>query len=294
MASNVMQYLTDRVITMLKEGKVPWRRPWKGSMAPCNISGRKYNGINFFLLSMLGFETPVFLTFNQIKKMGGTIKDGEEKKHVPVYFWKINTYTEDRFGNVLNDPRKIPLCLYTRVYNISQVDGIELPARFQTKREALPVLDAAQAIVDGYKDCPQVTHGGNRACYSPVLDKISMPIKENFINAESYYATLFHEMAHSTGHAKRLNRKEVMDPIVFGSHDYSQEELVAEMGAALACAHAGIDNTLDNSVAYIASWLDKLSNDPKVLMMAASRAQKAFDHIAPQFTTDATEQEETA
>lgn len=291
MSIKVLQIVTDRVLAVLKEGKVPWRKPWKDSVAPCNISGREYNGINFFLLSMLGHEMPVYLTFNQIKKAGGKIKAGEEKKHVPVFFWKINSYTKDAAGNDLTDPRKIPLCLYTSVWNVSQVEGVSLPKRFNEKREALPTLDAAQAIVDGYVTGPQIAHGGTRAYYSPTLDKINMPHKDDFDNAESYYSTLFHEMTHSTGHNKRLSRKEVTDPIIFGSHDYSLEELVAEMGAALACAHAGIDNTLDNSVAYIAGWVKKLTDEPRMLMTAAARAQKAFKHIAPQFTQEAVTEE---
>lgn len=292
MSNKVLQIVTDRVLNMLKDGIVPWRRPWQNSSSPANIAGYQYRGINFFLLSMLGYETPVFLTFNQIRKANGRIKAGEEKKHSPVFFWKVMQYNKDKLGNDLDDPRSIPIARYSQVWNISQVEGIELPKRFQNKAERLPVLDAAEAIVTGYQNAPTLVHGGDRACYSPVLDKISMPVKESFNGAEEYYSTLFHEMAHSTGHLKRLNRKELMDSNAFGSHDYSIEELVAEMSAALMCAHAGIDNTLDNSVAYIAGWVKKLQDEPKMLMIAAARAQKAFAHIAPQLVQESSEESE--
>ena len=100
-----------------------------------------------------------------------------------------------------------------------------------------------------------------------------------YAKPESYYSVLFHELAHSTGHASRLNRKEVTDPIAFGSHDYSLEEMVAELTAAFLCAEAGIDNTVENSAAYIAEWHKVLSADPKLFWIAAGRAQKAADYI---------------
>lgn len=292
MSAKVLQIVVDRVLGMLKDGIVPWRRPWKNSSSPMNIAGYPYRGINFFLLSMMGHETPVYLTFNQIRKAGGKIKSGEEKKHSPIFFWKIMQYNQDKFGNDLDDPRNIPIMRYSQVWNIAQVEGIKLPKRFLTPVERLPVLDAAEAIVNGYANAPKTVHGGDRACYSPVLDKISMPNKESFHSAEEYYSTMFHEMAHSTGHLSRLNRKEVMDGNAFGSHDYSVEELVAEMSAALMCAHSGIDNTLDNSVSYIAGWVKKLQDEPKMLMTAAARAQKAFAHIAPQLVEESSEESE--
>lgn len=280
MSAKVLQIVTDKIVAMLENGTVPWRKPWNANTtAPHNIAGYAYNGINFFLLSMLGHETPVYLTFNQIKKAGGRIKAGEEKKHAPVFFWKWLQFSKDRNGNELDDPRSVPLVRFTQVWNISQVDGVELPKRFKTEPKVFNPIETAQTVVEGYKNAPAVTHGGNRACYTPVLDKVAMPIRESFLSPAEYYSTLFHEFAHSTGHKSRLNRKEVMDGNAFGSHDYSVEELVAEMGAAYLCAHCGIDNTLENSAAYIQSWIKRLKDEPKMLMVAAARAQKAFKHI---------------
>lgn len=294
MSIKVLQILTDRVVTMLKDGKVPWRKTWKNTSTPHSIEGYPYRGINFFLLSMLGHEVPVYLTLPQISKRGGKLKAGEEKNHSPVFFWTMLDKTQDKQGNPVTDGRKIPFTKYTRVWNISQVEGIELPKRFRQTAAKLPPNDAAQAIVDGYKDGPTVTHGGDRACYSPVLDKIMMPPREAFIGTNEYYCAFFHEMTHSTGHLKRLNRREVMDGNAFGSHAYSAEELVAEMGAAMLCAHAGIDNTLENSAAYIADWLEALKNDPKMLMFAAGKAQKAFAHIVPDVKVEDVEESEEA
>ena len=107
-----------------------------------------------------------------------------------------------------------------------------------------------------------------------------MPVRESFESAPEYYSTLFHEMTHSTGHKKRLDRKSLTDLCPFGSTNYSKEELVAEMGAAMLCGEADIDNaTIDNSASYIAGWLKRLKEDHRLVVMAASQAQRAVDHI---------------
>ncbi len=105
-----------------------------------------------------------------------------------------------------------------------------------------------------------------------------MPLRNNFLDAPHYYATLFHELVHSTGHTTRLNRLEKGS---FGSHSYSKEELVAECGSAFLCALAGISNERieTNTTAYIQSWISALKSDPKMIVQAAAQAQKATDMI---------------
>lgn len=285
MSDKVFAIVTERITKMLESGTIPWRKPWKaGTLTrPVNIEGREYNGINFFMLSTLPYTQPIFLTMNQIKKMGGRIKEGEEKKHFPVFFWKWLSFDKDKNGNDRDDAYKVPMCRYTLVWNVEQVDGIKIPAKFlpsETDTVVHNPIEDAEAIVNGYKDGPKITtKAGDSAHYIPFMDTVVMPEMGQFEKVEGYYSTLFHELAHSTGHAKRLNRKELVDANAFGSHAYSVEELCAEMGAAYMCAHAGIDNTLENSAAYIASWLKALQNNPRMVMTAAARAQKAFNHI---------------
>jgi antirestriction protein ArdC len=129
---------------------------------------------------------------------------------------------------------------------------------------------------------PSISHDGRgSAYYRPATDSIHMPEREAFDSEEHFYATLFHEMTHSTGHESRLARPGVVNAIRHGSHEYSQEELVAEMGSAFLLAKAGIDSDslTDNSAAYLASWLKALKADPKLVVLAAAQAQKAVDHI---------------
>ena len=113
-----------------------------------------------------------------------------------------------------------------------------------------------------------------------MLDSVKLPNQVTFKSPEEFYSTAFHELAHSSGHSSRLSRKGILEPSYFGSHDYSQEELVAEFWASMLCGFAGIEQqTLENSAAYIQGWLKVLKNDQKLAIMAAGQAQRAADFI---------------
>ena len=125
-----------------------------------------------------------------------------------------------------------------------------------------------------------IKHGGDCASYSKILDYVQMPERTCFDRGEEYYSTLFHELTHSTGPPARLNRSSLTDFERFGDHNYSREELVAEMGAAFLAETCGIENrTINNSTSYLANWLDALKNDSRLVLVAASQAQKAGDLI---------------
>lgn len=275
--SKVYQIVTDKVLSMMNKGIVPWRRPWTGAARPCNaITGRPYNGGNLFLLSCLGHENPAYLTYKQIVAAGGKVKAGEEKNHFPIFFYSIKDIVNATTGK----KEKMFMFRFFLVYNVDQTEGCKLPKRTQVESFDHDPIDSAHAIIEGMPKRPAIKEGGSRACYSPINDTVTVPHVSKFPKAEEYYCTMFHELGHSTGHDSRLNRKEVTDPIRFGSHDYSLEELVAEMTAAFLCAEAGIENaTLENSAAYLNSWYAKLSKEPKLFWTAASRAQKAADFI---------------
>ena len=275
MAESVKEIVTRRIIEAMEKGSVPWRKPWSSvSTRPCNISGHKYKGLNFFITSMMPFAIPVYLTFNQAKKMGGNVKSGE--KGIQVMCWKILKKTEDEVE------KNVPMLRYFTVFNISQCDGVPLPKRFQPAPrgpEFDPIADCEKIIAD-MPNAPKITFGGDRACYIPSLDEVHLPAKADFSAKEEFYSTAFHELAHSTGHKTRLNRKEVVNTGHFGSMDYSLEELVAELTSAILCAETSIDQpVLDNQAAYIKSWLTKLKDDPGMLITAAGRAAKAAAYI---------------
>lgn len=273
---DVYEIITERITDLLEKGTIPWRRPWAGGEMPRNLVSKKpYNGINVLMLACAGFTSPYFLTFNQTRKLGGTVKKGE--KGTPVIFWKL---LKDKKGAVTKNGKEktFGFLRYYSVFNAAQCDGIEVPAPVVPAKDFDPIK-AAEDIEINYEDCPTITHKGGRACYSPGGDQIMMPSKDSFVGAAEYYSTLFHEMGHSTGHKKRLDREGVTDPIKFGSHKYSKEELVAEFTACFLCAEAGINNTLDNSAAYIQNWLKALKDDPKMIVQASGKATRAAKYI---------------
>lgn len=279
--SKVYEIVTARVLELMENGVAPWRKPWSasvGNMRPCNIKGNEYRGGNYFLMAMLGHDVPVYMTFKQAQERGGSVKKGA--KAIPVFFWN---WAEVEQTN--GDTAKVPFLRYYNVFNIEDTENVTLPEKMKPQPVATfnhDPIDAAQAIIDAMPNKPTmiVKEGSNRAFYRPQADEIQAPALSQYANPAEYYSTMFHELAHSTGHTSRLNRKEVMGANYFGSHDYSLEELVAELTAAMLCAECGIDNdTIENSAAYLKGWMTKLKDDPKLFWMAASRAQKAADYI---------------
>jgi antirestriction protein ArdC len=128
--------------------------------------------------------------------------------------------------------------------------------------------------------CPPIKHKVQKAFYDIETDHINMPRKKSFSSSESYYSTLFHELVHSTGHEKRLNRPSITEMAEFGSEVYSIEELVAELGAAYLCSSAGIlTGQIKDSAAYIQGWLAKLKNDKRFIVRASGYSQRAVDYI---------------
>jgi antirestriction protein ArdC len=235
------------------------------------------------LLSSLCFESPYFLTFKQAKELGGFVKSGE--KACPVIFWKWLEKQDpggDSFDENGNRISRIPMLRYYSVFNVAQTEGIpsdKIPPTVTSNNPFNPV-EAAQSIVDGMPHKPLILNSEARAYYRPSTDLVNVPRPNLFHLPEEYYSTLFHELTHSTGHESRLNRKGIVELNSFGSHEYSKEELVAEMGAAYLSAQSGIvESTIQNSAAYISGWLKRLRNDNKFVVQAAAQAQKAADFI---------------
>lgn len=263
--TDVYESVTDRIVAALEEGVVPWRQPWVGG-GPVNVrTGRPYRGVNTFLLGISKYGDPRWGTYKAIREVGGNVRKGE--KATWIVLWKPvkkRAETEDEQGSYL-------LLRQYAVFNAEQADG--LPA-FVTEYEHEPI-ERAQMVVAGYVPGPAVLYGGGAASYSPAKDLVRCPDLGQFTTPEAFYSTLYHELVHSTGHEKRLNR---LEPALFGTDPYAREELVAEMGAAMLCGVAGIDNQ-DESASYVAGWLERLRNDRKLVVQAAAQAQKAADLI---------------
>lgn len=279
---NVYEIITERVIANLEKGTIPWKKAWQTNGMPVQnaLTKKAYRGVNVFLLNTANYSSPYWLTYKQAESRGGNVKAGE--KGNPIVFWKWNTYEKENDAGDIEE-KSAPMLRYYTVFNSEQCEGLELLSlpMGDKKAYAFNAIPECERLISEIRDIPGISHGGARAFYSPSKDAIQMPSKADFEKAEEYYSTLFHEITHSTGHHSRLNRFEENAPIaMFGSESYSKEELVAEMGAAFLCGTARIEpTTLDNSSAYIASWLKALKGDKKLVIMAAAKAQKAADFL---------------
>lgn len=268
MSKKVYEMITNQIIKKLEKGVIPWQKPWVNGIAKNWETQKAYRGINIMLLD--GGE---YATFNQIKKAGGKVKKGAKSEI--VVFWKMYK-TKDK---ETDEEITIPLLRYYRVFKVGeQTEGIK-PKQVKVEFDHDPI-ECAERVKDNYIDKPSFTYNSGRAYYQPLSDKINVPPLKDFKTVEGYYSTLFHEMIHSTGHEKRLDRKELTQLAPFGSETYSKEELTAEIGASMLCGVTGIiDETIDNSASYVQSWLNALKNDKTLIISASQKAQKAVDYI---------------
>lgn len=275
---DVYQLITDRLLAILEAGTVPWRKPWNygSDGGPLNlVSKRHYQGINCFLLACTPHSSPYWLTYRQAQALGGNVRRAE--KGSLVIFWKM--YEKDD-PKAEDGKKRLPILRYYTVFNVEQCEGVTAPASDAGTWHEHDPIEAAEKIQLAMPNRPVVEIGGIRACYSPSRDHVQIPELFRYEQPEEYYCTLFHELAHSTGHQSRLNREGIIESHYFGSPDYSREELVAEMAAAFLCGHTGIENvTIQNSAAYLQSWIRVLKGDKRLAVTAAAQAQKAADYI---------------
>lgn len=233
------------------------------------------------------YGSPYWLTYKEAIRLGGHIRKGEHG--TPIVFWKwLNKDTETPAGEI--EERHFPMLRYYTVSNAEQAEGCRLPAESKSTIErAFNPIEACEAVCASMSNRPTLEHGATKAItrgqrfkayYTTGSDTVVMPRREAFDGPEFYYSVLFHELTDSTGAVHRLNRPTLNQAIKFGDTNYSKEELTAEMGAAFLAGHTGIEQvTLDNSAAYLASWIRTLKGDAKLAIVAAAAAQKAVDYI---------------
>jgi antirestriction protein ArdC len=283
---DVYSRITDKIVADLANGVRPWMRPWNAEHAagritrPLRHNGIPYKGINVVMLwaaaEMKGYACPLWLTFKQALELGGNVRKGETGELV-VYADRISrTETNDKGEEC---EREIPFLKGYTVFNAEQCE--DLPAQYTARAEppALTPLHRIEAA-DRFFAATGATlrHGGTRAYYAEGPDFVQMPPFETFRDAESYAATLAHELTHWTKHGTRLARD--MGRVKWGDEGYAREELVAELGAAFLCADLGITPEVrEDHAAYIASWLKVLKDDKRLIFSAASHAQRAVDYL---------------
>ena len=292
---NLYSEITDRIIAQLEKGTIPWHKPWiirgDGVGIVSHSTGKGYSLLNAMLLE----EEGEYATFNQIKAEGGNVKKGAKAK--PIYFWKqlAVKVTDEKGKAVLGKDgkplmKKIPLLKYYSVFNIlTDAENIK-PKYYDPKgkekekkeSEKLKVKKAEKVSGDYLKreKLPLENRMVDKAYYQPSCDYVQVPPITTFKHTEQYYSTLFHELTHSTGAEKRLDRKTLKNYNTDKSVR-ATEELIAEIGAATSLMMLGIDTdkSVLDSASYIKSWLQFLKNDPKMVVAAAGKAEKAVDMI---------------
>lgn len=269
---DIFQTVTDRIVAELENGVIPWRKPWKAAgLAISHTTGRPYSLLNQMLLGRPG----EYLTFAQVKQEKGYVRKGE--KSSIIVFWKFIEKENEETG----EKTQIPFLRYYSVFHIDQCEGIR--AKYAKElTETANADETAESIITDYTAREGVTiehENGNRAYYQPAMDKVVLPLMKQFSKTAEYYSTAFHELIHSTGHEKRLNRLDA--PAHFGSEDYSKEELIAEIGASALVNHCGLEtpNSFRNNAAYVQNWLQVLKNDKRFIVSAAGKAEKAVNFI---------------
>lgn len=280
------QMVTDKIVEMLEQGFVPWTKPWTAaySCAWSGATGKPYSLLNQMMLLSTDKSKSFaqrceeargeWLTYNQAQERGGSVRKGEHGRRV-VFFKPLQVKDE----NGEESARTIPLLVSYVVFHIRQCDGVEQKFHREKAEESpFSPLEQGEKTAEDYRTRSGVllVHTkGDQACYNPRSDTVTMPMPEQFSSPAEYYSTLFHEYTHSTGHEKRLNRR--LSGFLGNQESYSVEELTAEIGSASILATLGIDTdgSLRNSAAYIQSWLKALRDDKRMIVTAASRAEKA-------------------
>ena len=274
---DIYSEVTARIIAQIENGVIPWQKPWVAcGKAISRTTGKPYSLLNQMLLGRPG----EYLTFKQCQEAGGKVKKGEKAQM--VVFWKWIETEDEETG----EKKEVPFFRYYNVFHIDQCEGITAKHTTETAfPDGAAADEAARAIIADYlkRENVKLQHQeGDRAFYRPGTDEIVLPLMKQFRSTAEYYSTAFHEITHSTGHEKRLNR--LTHAAFFSTEDYSKEELVAEIGAAALVSHAGLEtsSSFRNNAAYIQNWLSVLKDDKRFIVSAAGKAEKAVQLILNQ------------
>lgn len=324
---DVYQIVTDRIIKAMEGGRIPWVKPWKfngrNATIPadelCIFDCRKYrDGKRYSLLNqMLLGEDGTYLSYKEALEAGGHVKKGAESRIVVFWKWLIKDKVDDDGNLVLDDEGnvkkvRIPLLRYSNVFHIKDCEGVK-PRKHSVKEEepteVTPVENVdivkieedaekiAEIIIKKYVDDSGVSLRiceSDRAYYAPMIDQIVVPQKSQYKEQAEYYSTLFHEMTHSTGHKSRLDRFKPNQSMAARGEDYSKEELVAEIGAAMLVSYCGIDSekAFNNSIGYLQGWLKHLRDDKRLIVFASGAAEKAVKFILGNDATENNDEDE--
>ncbi len=259
---------TAAIIAHLEQGILPWCLPWKQGQLPLNpITRKRFRGLNLWLLNSLDYPTNYFLTYQQINDVGGRVKKGE-KGHLTLY-WKN-----------ADEPGSKPELRHSRVFNIQQCSGLP-EAEFPLITKVGDPISILDEIILSMPHRPEIrTLDDSLAYYHIDEDFVNVPRKETVEDVEDYYLNLLQALVNSTGSKGRLARRHIVERLLSGDESYSQEELVAILGASYLFGFSGLECALTNTVRGNAEkWAEIFRKDSRMVVYAACQAQRAVDYI---------------
>ncbi|WP_394980693.1 ArdC family protein [uncultured Helicobacter sp.] len=292
--------MAQRIFEAIQQGTAPWLKPWSNDgILPHNpLTGTIYKGANALRLLLDHHSDNRYLTFKQIKDLGGYVKKGEKGTEILYTAYqeeklidteletpttqeeqrkeKQNTQDNQEAENTKDTSITMPKKFFHKlfyVFNINQCENIDMEKikEYQKQHNITPIEEIIKNRDKSQENpmieqilknsnIPIIHHAKDMAYYSPREDKIYLPPKESFYNQEQYYSTALHELGHATGHNSRLNRN-ISE--AFGSSSYAKEELRAELYSFLQSLELGIDHNLKNHASYVDSWSKGRFEDSK-------------------------------
>ena len=294
--------LVDAVLKNLENGVGLWKQGWSGGGAPVSaITGKRYNGVNriFLMLASMerGYSDNRWLTYKQMEDKGWSFKTDAEGRSLGKgagvaieYFELRDKQTKQPFDrhtldgmtaderNEYMDENVYPLRKYYRVFNGDVIEGI--PEQKKGEHDTTGYNARAENLISYWSETESpIRYGGSAAFYSPQTDEIRLPKKEAFVDMPEFYSTALHEIGHSTGHEKRLNRVMSTDR---KTPEYAEEELRAEIASMFIEQDLGVEvkeKHIENNSAYIGAWKSKIKEDPNILFKAIADAERITKFI---------------
>lgn len=291
---DLRKLVVEQLASAMEQDGPDWTKSWspRGGAPRNPFTGTVYAGGNFWALTAQmrsrGYTDPRFCTFKAAQKMGWHVRRGERACSVE-YWAPVDRKDDDRAED--DDQERsghVVLKKMHKVFNFEQIEGAP-PLEEQGEVDGGRAYEVADALIDSSR-CGIEESPGEEAYYSPALDEVHVPLREQFRSPEAFVSTLLHEMAHST--SVPLHRE--IHGYFEGEEAYAMEELVAELSATFSAATLGFgysySDGLDkdteeykNHVAYLKHWAGHLREQPDALFKAASAAQEATDFIIERY-----------
>lgn len=289
--------MANAIIEFIENHEATWKAGWsRASAMPVNgKTNKSYRGMNSLFLAIMaqlkGYEDPRWVTFNQAKELGASVKKGEKSCTVlffDIYDKKTKKSFDARVLDGMTDEEiaqykkdyVMYVAKYSQVFNAQQCENFPALVKYEAVMSEQERAEHSNVMLEkiiANSAAPIYYDGGSQAFYRPSTDSIHLPKIEDFHSMQDYYATATHEIAHSTGHPSRLNRE-------FGSdrENYAREELRAELASVFMQQDLGIDIVgvhFENHAAYLKAWLAAVKRDYREFFNAVSDAEKISDYV---------------